>query len=129
MALSARESLIYSHDDVIPVGFLNLFGIIARGMCFAIPFILDFDWDSLSMPHRILPWLFVAFVSAAGLTILGETSRLWKTFRRMNTYAWTLGIAQEIDKLLQDQNGREDVDMRKHGYIIEYEEAFRKATS
>ncbi|RFN52271.1 hypothetical protein FIE12Z_3457 [Fusarium flagelliforme] len=132
MALSAREGLIYSHDDVIPVGFLNIFGVIARGMCFMVPFILDFDWDSLSMTHRILPWLLIAFVSATGLTIIGETSRLWKTFRRMNTYAWTLGIAQEIDKLVQDQDGREEIDERKHGYMIsfgEYVEARRKVIS
>ena len=125
MALSARESLIYSHDDVTPVGFLNLFGVIARGMCLMVPFVLDFDWDSLSMTHRILPWLFITFVSATGLTIFGETSRLWKTFRRMNTYAWTLGIAQEIDKLLQYENGWEGVDERKHRYMIGYEEAPR----
>ena len=97
-------------------------------MCFMVPFILDFDWDSLSMTHRILPWLLITFVSATGLTIFGETSRLWKTFRRMNTYAWTLGIAQEIDKLVQDQSGREGIDKRKHGYMIGYEDARRKFT-
>ena len=49
----------------------------------------------------------------------------------MNTYAWTLGIAQEIDKLVQDEGGREEIDKREHGYKIsfeEYEENCRKNT-
>jgi hypothetical protein len=134
MALSGRESLIYSYDDVIPVGFLKLFSVIGCGMCFMVPFMLDFDWDSSSMAQKILPWLFVAFVSATGLTILGEISRLWMTFRRMNTYAWTLGIAREIDVLLQSQKGTRwkdrnnnllEIDYRKHGYKTGYEEVYR----
>lgn len=135
MAISGRESLIYSYNDVVPIAFLRVFGAIAHGMCLFVPFIGGLKWKDLSLAARMPWWLLIGFISSSGLMILDEIFRLWKAFAKgMNVYAWSLGIAREVDKLLQEpkngqvmhrHNDRPNGNARKHRYNVGYFEIYQ----
>ncbi|RGP65772.1 hypothetical protein FSPOR_7033 [Fusarium sporotrichioides] len=124
MAISGRECLVYSYRDAVPVAFLQVFKSIAMGMLFAVPFFINIDLKRMTTSEWLCLCLLIGVVGTAGLTILSEIDCMWKAFNKgMNTYAWSLGIAREIDKLLEEPcdstlnhryDGEPNVSIRKH---------------
>lgn len=132
MAISGRECLVYSYKDAVPIAFLRVFKGIASVMLFAVPFFIDIEWKGMVLLKRLCLCLLIGCVGAAGLTILSEVDCMWKAFDKgMNSYAWSLGIAREIDKLLEEPEdsvlhhrygGEPNTSIRKHRYNIGYDE-------
>jgi hypothetical protein len=88
-------------------------------MLFAVPLFIRIDWESLTVSKRLFSCFLIGVVGAAGLTVLSEIDCMWKAFDKgMNTYAWSLGIAQEIDELLAGKNHSSP---RKHIYNTGYD--------
>ncbi|KAG8354704.1 hypothetical protein FVEN_g7392 [Fusarium venenatum] len=136
MAISGRECLVYSYTDAVPRAFLWVLKIIAKVMLLAVPLFINVDWKSLAVSKRLYLCLLIGAVGASGLTILDEIDCMWKAFKKgMNTYAWSLGIAREIDELLNEPNdiirmhwynGVPNSSIREHSYNIGYDEVHRQ---
>ncbi|CAF3449976.1 unnamed protein product [Fusarium graminearum] len=132
MAISGRECLVYSYKDAVPIAFLRVFKGIASVMLFAVPLFINIEWKGMVLSRRLCLCLLIGCVGAAGLTILSEVDCMWKAFDKgMNSYAWSLGIAREIDKLLEEPEdsilhhrygGELNTSIRKHRYNIGYDE-------
>ncbi|KAL6920928.1 hypothetical protein FSST1_004954 [Fusarium sambucinum] len=130
MAISGRECLVYSYTDAVPRAFLWVLKTIARVMLLTVPLFINIDWKSLAGLKRLCLCFLIGLVGASGLTILSEIDCMWKAFKRgMNTYAWSLGIAREIDELLNEPNdivrmhwynGVPNSSIREHSYNIGY---------
>lgn len=124
LALAGRECSIFSYTDVAPVAFLWTVDVACRLLSFGIP-AQNCDWlvnstrpprenfDAVTGKHSTdiqLPMMVtmvsmagIAVMSATILTVLNEMWKMWDPFGRgTNTYAWTLGVAMEIDNLVNE---------------------------
>ncbi|POR31561.1 Uncharacterized protein TPAR_08246 [Tolypocladium paradoxum] len=132
LALAGRECGIFSFLDVAPIAFLwsvHLAGWLIAVYC---P-VQNCDWlvawtpeeveDSASLEFPSLSIMMVMAVlsvlSAMLTTILSEMWKMWDPFGAgTNTHAWTLGIASEIDNMLNEFYEYDTKGLiRKHAYM------------
>lgn len=123
LALAGRETTVYTGGDVVPVCILVTVDVCCRMLALLIP-IQRCSWfmaDESEGGALVLSWKFVllALVCAAVMTILEEMLTMWNPFgRAMNTFPWSLGIASEIDNMLNEfYEYDRGVMVRKHGYM------------
>lgn len=129
LALAGRECSLFSYSDVAPVAFMWTVDLCCRALAFGSP-IQNCDWlvnatDSSDLGFQIprlgavLSWIAVSIVSATILTILNEMWQLWDPFgKAVNAYSWSLGIASEIDNMLNEFYEYDtNILIRKHAYM------------
>lgn len=132
LALAGRECSIFSFLDVAPIAFLwsvHLAGWLIAMYC---P-VQNCDWLVSWTPHEFedsgslqFPSLSIMVVmgvlsvlSAMLTTVLSEMWKMWDPFGAgTNTHAWTLGIATEIDNMLNEFYEYDTKGLiRKHAYM------------
>lgn len=131
MAFSGRECFIFSFRDVAPLVLLRLLDVCMRMIALTLP-AQNCDWiiNSTRDTHgRIMvPRLMtivaifgISAVSALLLMLLNEIWQMWDPFRHgFNNFAWTLGLAREIDAMVNEYDERDEASrIRKHAYMIE----------
>lgn len=113
LSLAGRECGIFSHTDVLPVVFLHSVSVAGWLIALYNP-IQRCDWivdwapdDSAGVKfpsfNVLLPMATLSLTSGMLTTVLAEMWRMWDPFGKgTNTYGWTLGIAMEIDNMLND---------------------------
>ncbi|KAI9155095.1 hypothetical protein HJFPF1_07663 [Paramyrothecium foliicola] len=128
LAMAGRECTIFAGSDVAPVVLLWLLTICCWILAFLAPvakcdMLVNATNPTLDhqMPgfHVFLAALPLSAVSAVLLSLLDELWRMWEPFRRgVNTFAFTLGLAKEIDNMV-NQFYEDDsvVPVRRHAYI------------
>ena len=139
LALAGRECSIFCYTDAVPQVFLWTIDIASRLLAFSIPgqncgFFAATNHaaassSSASLPlkaYHCLAMVLFALISASLVAILDEMWRMWDPFGRgLNLEAWTLGIAREIDNVLNDfyegddddDGGGDGVLSRRHSYM------------
>ncbi|KAK3186463.1 hypothetical protein K4F52_004764 [Lecanicillium sp. MT-2017a] len=126
LALAGRECSIFSKRDVTPVAVLWTIDICCRAIAFGTP-IQHCDWlvngtsEGFEIPSlEILgSALVMSVLSATIMAVLSEMWTLWDPFGKgMNTFSWSLGIATEIDHMLNEFYEYDTkVLVRKHAYM------------
>ncbi|EEU42119.1 uncharacterized protein NECHADRAFT_86045 [Fusarium vanettenii 77-13-4] len=123
MGGAGRESSAYAYrDHTTPTVLLWAIDIATRVLCIGLP-LQTCTVLSWSMMGRVVFEITgISLIAATALTILSEIWRLWDPYSRgINMYSWTLGVAREIDAMLNDVYDS-DIDknrglpLRKHGY-------------
>ncbi|PHH63189.1 hypothetical protein CDD81_6240 [Ophiocordyceps australis] len=138
LALAGRELSVFSFNDVIPVAFLWSVTVASWLIAYYHPIqrcSLMVKWaitqgpvgvdvahsTSLHLPSLQLwmPMAVVATLSAMLLTVLDEMWRMWDPFGGgMNSFAFTLGIASEIDNMMNEFYEYDiKTFVRKHSYM------------
>lgn len=129
MALAGRQCAVSALNDVTPWAMLWTFDLTSRAVAICIPLQLgDFVRPSIAVSEdiplppmfaRLLRVMVVSVIGAIILTILEELWGLWDPFGKgLNTYSWTLGVAKEIDTMLNEFYESDDnVIVRKHSYF------------
>ncbi|KAF4995644.1 hypothetical protein FDECE_12739 [Fusarium decemcellulare] len=74
------------------------------------------DSEDLHMGRS--PIIPIIVIGATAFTILNEVTSLWDPYgRAVNMYSWTLGIAREIDCMMDEYDGTDlSTTGRRHGY-------------
>ena len=74
------------------------------------------NWPTLSTMNNMFS---VAVLCSAIISLLGEAWDMWDPFGRgINTYAWSLGIAMEVDMMLNDfYEFESSMLIRKHSFM------------
>ena len=155
LALAGRECSIFCYTDAVPQVFLWTIDIASRLLAFSIPgqncgfftaaavsHHADAATSSASLPltaYHCLAMVLFALISASLVAILDEMWRMWDPFGRgLNLEAWTLGIAREIDNVLNDFYDGDDGDdgaagdgllSRRHSYMEQPRSAVGSRTS
>ncbi|UPL01920.1 hypothetical protein LCI18_012854 [Fusarium solani-melongenae] len=123
MAMIGRESSVYAYsDNVKPIAFLWTFDIVARVLCLSLPIqtCTTLAWSMVG--RAALEIAGISVITATALTILNEIWGLWDPYAKgVNIYSWTLGVAREIDAMLNDvydsdRDRDKGLPLRKHGY-------------
>ncbi|QUC16620.1 uncharacterized protein UV8b_00861 [Ustilaginoidea virens] len=132
LALAGRECCIFSSSDIAPVTFLWALNVACHSVAILTP-VYHCDWivntnrpspindGSLQWPESAT-WAAItgaAVVGATILSILNEMWNMWDPFGRgINTYSWTLGIAMEIDNMVNEFYEYDTKALiRKHAYM------------
>lgn len=113
LSLAGRECGIFSRTDVLPSVFLH--SVSAAGWLIALysplqrcNWIVDWAPDDSTVVrfptlNAMIPMAILSLMSSMLTTVIAEMWRMWDPFGKgTNTYAWTLGIAMEIDNILND---------------------------
>lgn len=126
LALAGRECSIFSKRDVTPVAVLWTIDICCRAIAFGTP-VQHCDWlvngtsEGFEIPSlEVLgSALVMSVLSATIMAVLSEMWTLWDPFGKgMNTFSWSLGIATEIDHMLNEFYEYDTkVLVRKHAYM------------
>lgn len=129
LAMAGRECSIFSKCDVTPVAVLWTVDVCCRAIAFGMP-VQHCSWLLNTTSGESSGFQFPTFgvlVSALGLsvlsatimTVLAEMWTLWDPFgTAMNTFSWSLGIATEIDHMLNEFYEYDiKVLVRKHAYM------------
>ncbi|KAF4979725.1 hypothetical protein FZEAL_4120 [Fusarium zealandicum] len=122
MAISGRECSVFAFTDAVPITFLTTIDLMARIICLSLPWQVCASFQGVDPNRTMLEFAGTSIISATALTILHEIRKLWDPFSKgLNTFAWTLGIAKEIDCMLnefygKDRGARDERDVRIHGY-------------
>ncbi|RSL73840.1 hypothetical protein CEP54_000186 [Fusarium duplospermum] len=125
MAAAGRDCGIPAfRDNLNPIAFLRIVDTATRIVCLSIP-VQTCTTLAWSMMTRVAFEIGgISIITATALTILDEMWSLWDPYAKgINAYAWTLGIAREIDSMLNDVYDSDwDKDkglpLRKHGYNV-----------
>ncbi|KAL6354888.1 hypothetical protein LRP88_12246 [Fusarium phalaenopsidis] len=122
MAMIGRESSVYAYsDNVKPIAFLWTFDIVARVLCLSLPIQTCTTLAWSMMGRAALEIAGISVITATALTILNEIWGLWDPYAKgVNIYSWTLGVAREIDAMLNDvydsdRDRDKGLPLRKHG--------------
>ncbi|OAA69629.1 hypothetical protein ISF_02899 [Cordyceps fumosorosea ARSEF 2679] len=119
LALAGRECTVYGGSDVIPLCMLWTIDVCSRGIAFTVP-IRRCSWF-MSTSGLPLVWrmAILAVTSAMVIILLNEMWSLWDPFGRgVNTFSWTLGIASEIDNMINEFYESENkVPVREHKFM------------
>ncbi|KAJ4245636.1 hypothetical protein NW757_009899 [Fusarium falciforme] len=125
MAMIGRESSVYAYsDNVKPIAFLWTFDIVARVLCLSLPIQTCTTLAWSMMGRAVLEIAGISVITATALTILNEIWGLWDPYAKgVNIYSWTLGVAREIDAMLNDvydsdRDRDKGLPLRKHGYRV-----------
>ncbi|KPM37840.1 hypothetical protein AK830_g8744 [Neonectria ditissima] len=136
MALAGRECTVFSYGDVAPVAFMWMLDLSTRLISVTLPaqncdYIINSTRNvgGRMMFPTFFTLLIIVGVSAASatiLTLLDELWQMWDPFAQgMNTFSWTLGIAREIDDMLNEfSEDDETVLIRKHAFVESEEDVF-----
>ncbi|RSL67133.1 hypothetical protein CEP51_012699 [Fusarium floridanum] len=123
MAVAGRDCGIYAYrENLNPIAFLWTTDIVTRIVCLSIPIqtCTTLSWPMIT--RVVFEIVGISIVTATTLTILDEMWGIWDPYAKgINAYSWTLGIAREIDSMLNDVYDSDwDKDgglpLRKHGY-------------
>ncbi|KAK2597405.1 hypothetical protein QQS21_005953 [Conoideocrella luteorostrata] len=106
LALAGRECFIFSYSDVAPFNSDRLSPVGEH----------LFQWPNWSTTFAIAV---MAIIIGCLLTILTEMWNMWDPVGRgINMYSWTLGMAREIDNLLNEfYEYDKSALIRKHAYM------------
>ncbi|KAJ3511607.1 hypothetical protein NM208_g15411 [Fusarium decemcellulare] len=118
MAVSGRECTVFSYPDAAPLSFLWALGLTASALCFIFPIQLCAEIDRRHPIETSLKFLAIVVISATAFTVLIEVTGLWDPYgRAVNMYSWTLGIAREIDCMMDEYDSTDfNAAGRRHGY-------------
>lgn len=135
MGLSGRQSHISARIDAQPVALLWIIKLACLIIALALPLQLGDTFRDqavvpgdkppmISQTHVIMEMLCCSIVGAVILTLAEELQGMWDPYGRgLNTFAWTLGIAMEIDTMLNEFYESDDnVIVRKQSYFCPAEE-------
>ncbi|KAI8713492.1 hypothetical protein NCS52_01293900 [Fusarium sp. LHS14.1] len=123
MGMHGRESSIYAYRDYsTPIVLLWIIDIATRVLCIGLP-LQTCTVLSWSMMGRVVFEITgISLIAATAFTVLSEIWRLWDPhLKGINMYSWTLGVAREIDAMLNDVydsdlDEHRGLPLRKHGY-------------
>ncbi|KAM0429691.1 hypothetical protein ACHAPT_006297 [Fusarium lateritium] len=122
LGIAGRESRIYAYWDFHPGVLLWVMDITTRVLCFVLPIQTCITLARAMMIRTSLEILGMSIIGATTITALSEMWRLWDPYDKgINSYSWTLGIAREIDAMLNDDFDSDramdkGLPPRKHGY-------------
>ena len=131
LALAGRECSVFSYTDIAPVAFLWSVDIACRMIAFATP-IRNCDWiinsthpshggQNIQIPTMmtLVAMVGISAICSMILTVLDEMWKMWDPFGRgTNTFSWTLGIAMEIDNMVNEFSEYDTrALLRKHAYM------------
>ncbi|KAM3513511.1 hypothetical protein MY11210_002798 [Beauveria gryllotalpidicola] len=119
LAFGGRECTVYASCDVIPNCTLWTVDICCRLIALSVP-IRRCSW--LVKPvgmDLIVRMALLVVMPAAAMLILAEMWSLWNPFGKgLNTFSWTLGIASEIDNMLNEfYESETKVPVREHKFM------------
>lgn len=123
LALAGRECTVYAGGDVLPICMLWTVDLSCRSLALLMP-LKHCGWYMGSEFHHqpfYFSWRSIALslVCAITMMMLSEMWAFWDPFGKgMNVFSWSLGIASEIDNMLNEfyeQDTR--VMVRKHAYM------------
>ncbi|KAM4064504.1 hypothetical protein HRG_005131 [Hirsutella rhossiliensis] len=129
LSLAGRECGIFSLTDVLPVVFLHSVSVAGWLIALYSPiqrcdWIVDWAPDGstgINLPtlNAMVPMAVLSLMSSMLTTVLAEMWMMWDPFGKgTNTYGWTLGIAMEIDNMLNDFYEYDtDALVRAHTYM------------
>ncbi|UNI17753.1 hypothetical protein JDV02_004073 [Purpureocillium takamizusanense] len=131
LAQSGRECAVFAFTDVIPLESLCFVYMAGWLIALYVPvqhcnwFVqkppLELELSSQPVPTLAMLAAMAALSTSCSMltTILSQMWRLWDPFRKgTNTYGWTLGIATEIDDLLNEFDEYDAKELlRKHSYM------------
>ncbi|CEJ92927.1 hypothetical protein VHEMI08554 [[Torrubiella] hemipterigena] len=128
-AMAGRDCGIYSLRDVVPITLLSVVDFCGRVVAFGVP-VQNCEWiiseTDAQVHNSVAPraeifvaWVVLSIISAAVLSILDEMWRLWDPLgKSTNVYAWSLGIASEIDHMLNEFYEQDTSTLdRRHAYM------------
>lgn len=129
LAQAGRECNIFSLQDVVPIALLYVVDFCCRVVAFGVP-IQNCEWvineTDLQAHNSIVPragafvaWVMLSIIGAAMLSVLEEMWHLWDPLgKSTNVYSWSLGIASEIDHMLNEFYEHDtSILVRKHAYM------------
>lgn len=129
MALAGRECSVFAYRDVAPIAFLWAVDGSMRLIALVLPaqhcdYIINSPRNTageMMFPTAmtILAMVGISAISSIILVLLQELWNMWDPFGRgINTFSWTLGIAREIDDMLNEYaEDDEKYLIRVHSYI------------
>lgn len=128
-AMAGRDCGIYSLRDVVPITLLSVVDFCGRVVAFGVP-VQNCEWiirETDTQVHNpvapraeaFVAWVVLSIISATVLSILDEMWRLWDPLgKSTNVYAWSLGIASEIDLMLNEFYEQDTSTLdRRHAYM------------
>lgn len=119
LALAGRECTVYAGCDVVPLCMLWTVDVCSRVVALVMP-VRRCAWiDSARGSYVTWPMGFLALVCTVIMMILAEMWSMWDPFGQgMNPFSWTLGIASEIDNMLNEFYESENkVPVREHKFM------------
>ncbi|KAK0392002.1 hypothetical protein NLU13_1500 [Sarocladium strictum] len=128
MALSGRQCHVSARIDAQPLALIWAFDIASLAVALILPlqigYLFQSDGQTVHNPGDKPPvtshasvslcMLLSAILSAAIITLIDELNGMWDPYGRgLNTFSWTLGIAMEIDTMLNEFYESDDNVIRK----------------
>lgn len=129
MALAGRECSVFAYRDVAPIAFLWAVDGSMRLIALVLPaqhcdYITNSPRNTageMMFPTAmtLLAMVGISSISAIILVLLQELWNMWDPFGKgINTFSWTLGIAREIDDMLNEYAEYDEKYLiRVHSYI------------
>lgn len=115
ISLGGKECTVHCYYDKVPAVFLWAVRIGVHILVLSLPIELrDWiatpiaweEWDGFFRPpdySKILPIIIIAIICTYGLTLLDEMWSMWDPYGPgVNVHGWTLGIAMEVDALINE---------------------------
>ncbi|KAM5356590.1 hypothetical protein ACJ41O_003236 [Fusarium nematophilum] len=103
MAMAGRECAVFAYTDVIPISFIWTLSITAWMLCLGIPIQACTVVDPARPYKTAFELLGIGLLGATALTVVNEIRGMWNPYGKgVNTFAWSLGIAREIDCMVND---------------------------